>query len=73
MLLEHDGGEHGGLETMRAAMADDAAEAAERGSAARLLVVGQPIQVPLDVERSAQAVDQVPLAPRERPGERPGV
>ena len=48
MLLQNHGGEEGGFQTVRAAMTDHPSEAAERGAAVRLLVVGQPIQVALN-------------------------
>ena len=51
VLLEDRGGEQRGLEAMRTAVANDAAEAAERGSPAGLLVVRQAIQVPLHGKR----------------------
>ena len=54
VLLEHDRGEQRRLEAMRAAVADDAAKAAQRGASVRLVVVGQAIQIALDRERRAK-------------------
>ena len=62
MLLQNDGGEECGFQTVRAAMADHASEAAERRAAMGLLVVGQPIQVALNVEGCTEPVDQPTLA-----------
>src|SRR4029077_13089440 len=55
-------GGDGRLQAVRAPLADDAAEAAERGAAAWLLVVGQIVQVALDGGRCFQPCDQPPLA-----------
>ena len=63
--LEDDGGEQRRLETVRAPLADDAPEAAQRGPAARFLVVGQRVEVALDGARRPQPRDQAPLAGRE--------
>jgi hypothetical protein len=60
--LEDDGGEECRLETVGASLADDAAEAAQRGAAAGLLVVGQLVQVALNGGRCSQACDQPTLA-----------
>ena len=62
VLLEHDRREERRLEAVRAAVADDAAEAAQRRAAARLVVVGQAVQIALHGERRAQPRDQPPLA-----------
>jgi hypothetical protein len=65
MRLEDDGGKQGGLETVRAPLADDAPEAAQGGPAARFLVVRQRIEVLLDGARRPQPGDQAPLPERE--------
>ncbi len=62
MLLEDDGGEERRLEAMRAAVPHDSAEAAQGGAAVRLLVVGQPIEIALNIERRPQPRDQPSLA-----------
>ena len=62
MLLQNDRGEECGFQTVRAAVSDHASEAAERGAAVRFLVVGQPIQVALNIEWSTEPVDQPALA-----------
>jgi hypothetical protein len=67
VLLEHDGGEEGGLEAMRGAVADDAAEAAQgRAAGRRLGVIRQAVQIVLNGERRPQPRDQAALARRER-------
>ena len=58
VLFEHDGREQRGLEAVRAAMADDAAKASQRGAAGRRLrVVGQAVEEPLD-RRAASAAER---------------
>ena len=70
MLLEHDGREERRLEAVRASVPDDAAKAAQRRALRRRLgVVGQAIQIALDVERRPQPRDQPALARRERVAE----
>jgi hypothetical protein len=63
--LEDDGGKQGGLETVRAPLADDAPEAAQGGPPAGFLVVGQRVEVLLDGARRPQPGDQAPLPERE--------
>ena len=62
MLLQNDGGEERRFQTVRASVADHASEAAERGTAVRFLVVGQPIQVTLHLEGCTEPVDEPTLA-----------
>ncbi|OFV90528.1 MAG: hypothetical protein A3G76_15855 [Acidobacteria bacterium RIFCSPLOWO2_12_FULL_65_11] len=62
MLFEHDGGEERRFHTVRASVADDAAETALGGASARLEVVGQTIEVPLYGERRPQSRDQPSFA-----------
>ena len=62
MLFERHGREQRRLETVGAAVADDAAEASERGAPAGLVVVGKLIEVPLDQKRGAQPRDEPALA-----------
>src|SRR6202023_1688002 len=64
--LEHDRGEQRRLEAMRAALAHDPAEAAQRGAAARLLVVREIVQEALDREGRTQPRDEAPLARQEQ-------
>ena len=59
--LERHRGEQRRLEAMRAALADYAAEAAQRGAAARLLVVGEVVQIALDGEGGPKLRDEPPL------------
>ena len=67
VLLEDDGGEERRLETMRAAVADDAAEASQRRARwRRFSVVREPIEVALHGDRRAQLLDDAPLARPER-------
>ena len=54
VLLEDDRREQRRLEAMRAAVADDAAKAAQRRAPAGLVVVGQAVEVALNGERRAQ-------------------
>ena len=56
--FEDDGREERRFETVRAAVLDDAAEAAQRRAPARLLVVGQRVQVRLHRARRAQPRDR---------------
>jgi hypothetical protein len=51
MLFEHHRRKQSRFETMRAAMPDDAAKAAERGAPPRFVVVGQTIEETLNRER----------------------
>ena len=51
MLFEHNRRKQSRFETMRAAMPDDAAKAAERGASPRFVVVGQTIEETLNRER----------------------
>src|SRR5262249_62241660 len=61
VLFEDDGREERRFETVRAARADDAAEAAQCRAAVRLLVVGEAIEVALDEPRRPKPRDQPPL------------
>jgi hypothetical protein len=61
-MFEHDRREQHGLEAMGAAVPNDAAETPQRGAPAWLVVVGKPVEVPLDEERRSKARDQPPLA-----------
>lgn len=61
VMLEDDGGEQGRLEAVRAAMAHDALKAAQRRSPVRFLVVGQRVQVALDLRRCPELPDQPAL------------
>ena len=71
MLLEDDGREQGGFETVRASVAHYAAEAAERGSfRGRLRVVRQPVQVPLHVIRRPQSRNEAPFSRGKRAARR---
>ena len=66
MLLEHSRRKKRSLETMRRAMADDAAKTAQRCAAGRRLgVVRKRVQVLLNGERRAQPRDEPALGWRE--------
>jgi hypothetical protein len=65
VLFEHDGREEHRFQAVRASVADDAAKTAERGAAAWLCVVGQAIQVALDLARRIEARKQGALRARE--------
>jgi hypothetical protein len=58
VLLEDHGREQHRFETVRAPMADDAPETAERGAAARLVVVGQPVEEVLNRCRRVEPRDE---------------
>jgi hypothetical protein len=62
VLFHHGRGEQRGFEAMRASGSHDAAKAAQRRAAVRFLVVGQPIEVPLNLIRSPQPRNEPPLA-----------
>ena len=65
MLFEGDRREQRRLEAVGAAVADDAAEAAQRRASAGLVVVGEPVEIPLDHQRRPQPREQAPLAAEE--------
>jgi len=56
------------FETVRAAVAHDAAKGALRRPSVRLLVVRQTVEIPLHGERRAQTRDEPLLARRESRG-----
>jgi hypothetical protein len=65
MLFEDDGREERRLETVCAAVTDDAPKRALRGAAVWFFVVRQRVQIALDGEGRAELRDQPPLAGRE--------
>ena len=65
VLLQNNGGKECRLEAVRGALTDDAAEAAQRRAAVRLLVVWQSIEEALDEDGRSQPRNQPPLARRE--------
>jgi len=65
MLFKDDGGKEGGFQAVSAPVVDDAAKASQRGASARLLVVGQRVQVALNGSRRPQLRDEPALAGRE--------
>ena len=66
MLFEHDRREERRLEAVGAAVADDAAEAAQRRASARLVVVRELVEVPLDRSGVRSRAMQPPLARRKQ-------
>jgi hypothetical protein len=62
VLLEDDGGEERRLEAMRAAVPDDSAEAPQGCATVRLLVVRQPVEIALNIQRRPQPRNQPSLA-----------
>jgi hypothetical protein len=66
VLLEHGGGKQRRFETVRRVVPDDAAEAAQRrASGRRLGVVRKRVEVALNRQRRAQALDQASFGWRE--------
>src|SRR5262249_53210174 len=65
MLLEDDGGEQRRLQTVRTPLADHAAKRSQRRPPARLLVVGQRVEMRLHGGRRSERCDQPPLARAE--------
>jgi hypothetical protein len=65
VLLHDDRGEERGLEAMRAAVRDHAAEAAQRRASAGLVVIGKAVEIALHGGRSAQPGYEPPLGARE--------
>ena len=65
MLLQDRGCKERSLETMGAAVTNNATRAAQRGATSRLGVVWQLVQETLDRERCPQARDDRALAPGE--------
>ena len=61
VLFEDDRGEERGFVTMRAAVAHNPAEAAQRRASSGLLVVRELVKVPLHGERRPQPLDEPPL------------
>jgi hypothetical protein len=66
VLLEDDRRKERRFEAMGAAMGDDAPEASQGGAPMRFLVVGEVIEILLDLSWSVQSSDETPLAWRER-------
>jgi len=66
VVLEDDGGKERGLEAVRAAVFENAAETSQRRPSVRLVVVRELVQIPLDLRRGVETSDyfrSVPLQP----------